>query len=53
MTATNVAGKDLLSLKRQVIDEIRSEFDLEAPSESTAYKGIARPGYIDPFSRLE
>ena len=47
-----IRHKDLLSLKKQVIEEIKSEFEL-AGNGKRQFPGISRPGYVDPFSRLE
>ena len=47
-----IRHKDLLSLKKQVIEEIKSEFEL-AGAGKRQFPGISRPGYVDPFSRLD
>lgn len=45
-----VRKADLLTLKKLVIEEIASEFELKGQGNRTT---IGRPGYVDPFSRLE
>jgi hypothetical protein len=45
-----VKKTDLLSLKKMVIEEIVSEFELKGQGNRAT---IGRPGYVDPFSRLE
>ena len=43
---------DILTLKKMVIEEIKSELQLTGQGKGN-FPGISRPGYIDPFSRLE
>ena len=42
---------DLLTLKKQVIEEIKGE--LEIGQGKGLFPGISKPGYVDPFSRLD
>jgi hypothetical protein len=44
---------DILTLKKMVIEEIKNELQLVSGQGKGDFPGIARPGYIDPFSRLE
>lgn len=44
---------DILTLKKMVIEEIKNELQLVQGQGKGHFPGIARPGYIDPFSRLE
>lgn len=43
---------DILTLKKQVIEEIKNELEL-AGQGKRQFPGIGRPGYVDPFSRLD
>ena len=43
---------DILTLKKLVIEEIKSEFQLTGQGKGH-FPGIARPGYVDPFSRID
>ena len=43
---------DILTLKKMVIDEIKSELQLNGQGKGQ-FPGVARPGYVDPFSRME
>ena len=43
---------DILTLKKMVIEEIKNELKLGGQGRGT-FPGIARPGYVDPFSRLD
>lgn len=45
---------DILTLKKQVIEEIKSDLQLNGALRSgSSNKEISRPTYIDPFRRLE
>ena len=43
---------DILTLKKLVIEEIKNELQLTGQGKGN-FPGVARPGYVDPFSRLE
>ena len=43
---------DILTLKKMVIEGIKSELQLTSQGKGS-FPGVARPGYVDPFSRLE
>ena len=47
-----IKHKDILTLKKQVIEEIKSELELAGQGKHQ-FPGISRPGYVDPFSRLD
>ena len=47
-----IKHKDILTLKKQVIEEIKNELELAGQGKHQ-FPGISRPGYIDPFSRLD
>jgi len=49
----NLKKTDLLTLKKQVIEEIKSEMQLQGQGKLPGSAGISRPGYVDPFSRLD
>jgi len=43
---------DLLTLKKMVIEEIKNELQIGGKGKG-AFPGVSRPGYVDPFSRLD
>lgn len=43
---------DILTLKKMVIEEIKNELQLTGAGKGN-FPGISRPGYVDPFSRLD
>ena len=43
---------DILTLKKMVIEEIKSELKLTGQGRGQ-FPGVSRPGYVDPFSRLD
>ena len=48
----DIKKKDILTLKKQVIEEIKNELELTGAGKHQ-FPGIGRPGYVDPFSRLD
>jgi len=64
-TVTKVAEKkgdsdrwkrtDILTLKKEVIEEIRNELEITGNSKKAGnyLTSIGRPGYVDPFSRFD
>ena len=47
-----IKSTDILTLKKQVIEEIKNELELTGQGKHK-FPGISRPGYVDPFSRLD
>ena len=43
---------DILTLKKMVIEEIKSELELAGHGKQV-FPGISRPGYVDPFTRTD
>jgi len=43
---------DILTLKKQVIEEIKNELQLTGQGKGV-FTSISRPGYVDPFTRME
>lgn len=43
---------DLLTLKKLVIEEIKSELELAGHGKNI-FPGVSRPGYVDPFTRRD
>lgn len=46
---------DILTLKKEVIEEIRNELEITGNSKKAGnyLTSIGRPGYVDPFSRFD